>query len=261
MPRSSYRKRKRSSLSGTPYAKRMYRRSLAKTQQTAFRKSYAYRNQRTGGVLGIETKFWDTAKTAGALTATGNATGGNHDPSITECLNSVAQGNGAQQREGSVMSMKSIFVNGSIRWAALTNQNTAHNIGNVFVALVLDTQTNGSITVSENIYKNESGQGELAIAPLRNISNTDRYKVLRMKIIQAPVLPISYDGTNMEVQGGSVPFTLSYNLAGMKCKFKTDSTDGTVGTMRDNSLHIIAWTNNSSVAQTIYYNSRLRFVG
>jgi len=74
------------------------------------------KNVRTGGLLGIETKFYDTSRSAAALAAPTDASGGEIDPTGTDALNTVPQGDSASSRDGMKISMKSIQIEGRIQF-------------------------------------------------------------------------------------------------------------------------------------------------
>lgn len=131
----------------------------------------------------------------------------------------------------------------------------------IYVALVLDTQTNGAQLNSEDVFSNPGASIGLASSPLRNMSYTERFKVLKMKKIRVPVLSLTYDGTNIEQTGVNIPFSMFVKLGGLQTKFQSGTTTGYCGTIVDNSLHMIAFTNSNSIAVSINYNSRLRYIG
>jgi len=130
----------------------------------------------------------------------------------------------------------------------------------VYVALVLDTQTNGAQLNSEDVFSNPSANIATAAGPLRNMSYTERFKVLKKKKIRIPMLSLTYDGTNIEQSGVQVPFSMFVKLGGLQTKFQSGTTTGYVGTIVDNSLHVICYS-NSALPVTVSYNARLRYVG
>jgi len=133
----------------------------------------------------------------------------------------------------------------------------------IYIALVLDTQTNGAQLNSEDVFTNPNGTMISAASPLRNMSYTERFKVLKKKIIRFPQPSITYDGTNIEQSGFRIPFSFFVKLGGLQTKFQAGTTTGYCGTIVDNSLHLIAYSNNTgaSIIPLISYNARLRFVG
>lgn len=227
------------------------------------------KNLRTGGLLGMEVKYFDTSKSASALASTTDGSGGEHNPATILCLNGVPQGDTAQSRDGFKIAMKSLYVTGNINIPTQTLQSTADIIPNLFVALVLDTQTNGGTATgidSEAVFTNPSGNAYLGNNLLRNMSYTERFKVLKTfkwaAYNQAPGLVNDTGATGGLVQAGfNVPFELSVNLKGLQTKFQSGTTSGYVGTVVDNGLFLIAFCSSTSYVPTISYNARLRFVG
>lgn len=139
------------------------------------------------------------------------------------------------------------------------NQTAADAVPFLYIALVLDTQTNGAQLNSEDVYINPAASTATGSSPLRNMSYTERFKVLKVKKIRVPTLPITYDGTNIEQSGLLLPFSMYVKLGGLQTKFQSGTTTGYVGTIVDNSLHLIAFTNVDSATFPVgmFYNSRL----
>lgn len=221
-------------------------------------------NGSTGGYVGLEKKFFDTERSI-AITAPSDATGGEADPTTLLCLNCPAQGDGESQRDGRQINMTSIQVKGMVSIAAQADQTAGDVIPDIMIALVLDKQTNGAQLNSEDVYENPSGFATLASQPFRNLENTQRFRVLKTVHVTAAELagaiqPV-YDGTNIEQQGATVPFSMYVNLKGMKVNFLSGQTTSVIDAIADNSLHVIAYASNTSATPFLLYNSRLRFVG
>jgi len=130
----------------------------------------------------------------------------------------------------------------------------------IYIALVLDTQTNGAQLNSEDVFTNPAVTLGTNSCPLRNMSYTERFKVLKVKKVRIPMLSLTYDGTNIEQSGALVPVSMFVKLGGLQTKFQSGTTTGYCGTIVDNSLHVIAY-NNSALACNLAYNARLRYVG
>ncbi len=216
-------------------------------------------NYRQGGFLGQELKFYDTALIGSALTAPTDSSSGEHDPSATIVLNSVVQGDGESQRDGRRITMKSIFVRGQVIVPVQTNQTGSDPATTIFIALVLDTQTNGATIASENVFDNQSQDALLAASGMRNLQFSTRFRVLKSLRFTLQNPNLSWDGTNMEVQGIQRPFQLGANLGNLGVVY--NGTTESVANITDNSLHIIAYCNSTTLAPTINYNARLRFMG
>lgn len=229
--------------------------------RASFKKRSAARsiaNARIGGFLGIENKFYDTGVVAGALGAPTDASGGEFDPASVNCISAPAQGDGESNRDGKNIKILSCHVAGVIAMAKQADQTAADFIPTVMVALVLDTQTNGAQLASENVYTNPSGNAQTCTTPLRNLQYSKRFKVLASKILRLPQLQMTWDGTNVEQSGGSVPFRFDKRL---NLPVTFNGTTAGVASVVDNSLHIIAYAENTTAVPTIYYNARVRFVG
>lgn len=232
-------------------------------------RSVGIKNVRTGGLLGLEVKFLDAPRTLTAIASPADATGGEMDPSsvITGCLSAPAQGDGPSNRDGNRIAMKSIYITGLISIAgqsALAALN-AEVFPTVFLALVLDTQTNAAQLNSEDVFTNPNASGDTAAQPLRNMSFTNRFKVLKTLTIPGSrffaVASNNAAATTISTTGCHLPFSLSKNLGGLKVQFTTGSTTADVAGVIDNSLHLIAYCSSTASNPTIAYNSRLRFVG
>ncbi len=174
-------------------------------------------------------------------------------------LNTVTQGDGESQRDGRRLRMKSITVHGMFNTPAQTNSTTVDVAPTCFVALVLDTQANGAILASNNVFTNPGANGATAAAPFINLQFKERFKVLASKTVQFPQAEATYDGTNLEIGGQFKPWTLYKNLNNMPMTFS--GTTETITNITDNALHIVSWCNNTTAAPVITYHSRLRFTG
>lgn len=211
--------------------------------------------------MGIELKFYDTKLANAALTAPTDASGGEHNPSATISLNSVVQGDGESQRDGRRITMRSIYVEGTIIVAPQASLSTADSPATVFIALVLDTQCNGAILASEDVFTNKSGDAVLAAQPFRNLQFTKRFKILAIK-------RMTIANPNMTNDTGSTGGVISQGLRRPFKFFKKlsrtvtySATTETIANTTDNSLNIIAYCSNDQLAPKLYYNARLRFIG
>lgn len=216
-------------------------------------------NARTAGYLGIERKFFDTGLANANLTAPTGATGGEHNPSATVCLNAVAQSDGESDRDGRRMTMDSIQINGTIALPPGTNNTVLLKHPNVFVALVLDKQCNGALLNSEDVFKNPGSVADTATVPYRNLQYIDRFTILKSKVIRLDQQVVAYDGTNMEYSGAHTSFKMYVNLKGMKTTFK--DTSGVIANITDNSLNLVAFTSSADLSPELSYGARLRFRG
>jgi len=215
-------------------------------------------NPRTGGFMGVELKYKDTSLVSQALTAPTNGAGAECDPTPTLlCLNPIAQGTSAQERDGKQICIKSCFVSGVVDVPVLANQTAGSVSPMVYVALVLDKQTNAAQLNSEDVFTNPGASAVTAANPLRNLEYTSRFQVLDSVLLEPPQRNISYDGTNIESLGTRIPFKLS-SSADIVTNYIASTA--AIASIQDTSLHVIAYT-SSATGATISYNSRVRFVG
>ena len=129
----------------------------ASVRRTARRRSVS-----THGFLGIERKFYDTSlpiDDAGApqptqLKAPTGAAGGEYDPSTTSMISTPAQGDSEQNRDGKRINILSLEIEGVITTQAKEGQAAPPGDSSVFIAIVLDKQTNGAQMNSEDCFLN-----------------------------------------------------------------------------------------------------------
>ncbi len=243
------------------YARRAFPGRRARSSRYAFRRAVATINRSARGFTGIEVKFYDQGLVAASLTTNTAAAGGEHDPSATLMLNTVTQGDGESQRDGRRITMKSIFVTGLIDVARASGDSVASAATAIFIALVMDTQTNGATLASENVFLNPAGNAILGAQPLRNLQFTKRFRILATRKF---ILGNQSMTNDTGATGGVI-------ASGMQRRFQMFSklntvvnytgTTETVANIADNSLHIIAWCSSLDLVPKISYTSRLRFVG
>lgn len=231
-------------------------------------RSIALRNIRTGGLLGVETKFLDIPITATAIVSNATCASGEIQPTsiVTGCLSAPAQGDGAQNREGKKIVIKSLLLQGTVTLTAqdaLATLNT-EQFPTIFLAVVQDKQTNGVTVNSEDVFTNISAAAASCVTPFRNMSNTSRFNVLATKTIPAraffTVASNNASATTISTAAVVVPFKLSSTMR-MPVNFAISSTTADVANVIDNSLHLIAFTSSAAMAPVITAGCRIRFVG
>lgn len=221
-------------------------------------------NVRTGGLLGIEKKFYDTFKAATAFASTSDWTGCEFDPAATiSCLNAVTQGDGPTQRDGSSITMKSIFIQGACVRAAQEASVDPLIYDGVRIALVLDTQCRGAELNAEDVYGTALATALGAVsAPQRNMSYSTRFKVLREIFVSLNTDNISVTAANtFNCNGIMKRFQIKYVFpgGGLKVRYLVGGTTESIANITDNALFLIA--NSVSATCSGAYASRLRFVG
>lgn len=219
-------------------------------------------NIATMGLLGIERKFYDTALTSTALTAPTDATGGEFDPSATSMISTPAVGDDATNRDGKKINILSVQINGLVHNTAAEDVVTPIGNTRVFVALVLDTQSNAAQMNSEDCFKNTGASATLATSPIRNLLFANRFRVLKEQVFDlTPITLAQYAINAMSYNARSAKFNWFLKFpGGLPVNFNAGTT-ASIANVIDNSLHIIAYTNNTVTTPQIAYNARIRFVG
>lgn len=233
-------------------------------------RSLALRNMRTGGLLGIERKFFNAAIPATGLVSPADCSGGEIQPDTgcTGCLSAPAQGDGPENRDGKQIALLSINFQGVVYLTGLSGQTSVSSVAfpDVYLALVLSTQTNGTTIVSEDVFVNVTGESVCAGMPFMNMSNTSRFRLL--KVLRIPgsrfagmVAANNAVGTTISVSSVQIPVRLYASLKGIKVNFTTGGTTADVANVVDNSIHLIGYTSSGSMAPYIAGASRMRFIG
>lgn len=238
---------------------------VAKRYKTAPRKAQRSRrplNMRTGGWIGLERKFLDTGVNNTTLVTNASAASCEYDPTTMRCLNAPLLGDGQSNREGRQIALDSITIKGTV---SMTGEaSLTYTVAPIItVMLVLDTQTNGAQLNSEDVIDVPLGSTVNGGRPFQNLQYEQRFKILKSVTIRTGVMPQVYNTASASIwnPGQHIPFTLTKSLKGLKTNFTLTGTDGTIATIADNSLHLIATTSSDQNTPKLYYNSRLRFFG
>lgn len=220
-------------------------------------------NVQTAGFLGIEHKFLETALIAQAITSPVDASGGEVDPSATSMISTPAQGDGEEQRDGKRIIIDSADIRMRLNLPA-SNAGFASpsNPVKVFVALVLDTQSNGAQMNSEDCFKNDSGDAQLAACPMRNLLFGSRFRVLRQGVFDLTPVTLSHIAVNLFSHNGRsvIKYWHVKFPGGLPVNFNAGTT-ASIANVVDNSLHMIAYSTTTTGTPTISYNARIRFRG
>ncbi len=211
--------------------------------------------------MGIEVKFYDQKLIGAAITAPSDATGGEQDPSATLLMNTVVQGDGESQRDGRKITMRSIYIEGAVTIPVQTGQSAADAATTVFIALVMDKQTNGATINSEDVYVNPGANAATAPYPLRNLENTKRFRILatRKMSFATPQMTNDTGATGGVIVGSSQQRFKIFKRLSAQVNYK--GTTETVANITDVSLHLIAFASSVELVPSLSYISRLRFVG
>lgn len=259
--------------SGSKAAKLRSQTSSLKAAKMAAVRTLA--NATSAGFLGIEKKFLDMARTEVAISAAAALTSGEVDPSATsgpgggsggciDCLSCPAQGDSEQQRDGKRFVIDSLILKGYVRFYPTATTAVLDPV-KVFVAVVLDTQTNGAQMSSEDCFKNFLASEETAICPMKNLLSGNRFRILKSQTYDLTPQGVYAAGANFASNSVRRDFDWYFPFkGGLRVSLKDgDSNSGqnaTVANVVDNSLHVIAFATEASKAY-ISYNARIRFQG
>lgn len=224
-------------------------------------------NTRTGGLLGIEKKYYDTFLNTTLVPSSVDWTGGEFNPAAPDCLNAVTQGDGPTQRDGNSITMKSIHIQGWARLTAMEAQPDPTVSVAMRFALVLDTQCRGTEINAEDVYGTPGDSAMQAVfGPLRNMSYSTRFKVLKQKLVILNQQTMTTPGQVNLFDRASLwkPWKMDYIFpsGGLKVRYLTGGTTEVVANITDNALFMIALATSAAAStQEAAYTSRLRFVG
>lgn len=226
-------------------------------------------NWRTGGFLGIELKFLDTAWNGVTINTSTDGAGLELQPSTPASINCIsvpAQGDGENERDGRKYTLKSAWVSGVVNFTADSSTHNAE-LTACFFAMVLDTQANGATINSEDVYINPGTNGQALIPqPLRNLQNSKRFKILATQqvspagnTLQGVIENVGGVGVTADtVPSQQMPVSLNW-----KGNLVCDSigTTATVSSASDNAIHVIACCGTTSYSPQFIGKGRVRFVG
>lgn len=215
-------------------------------------------NARSGGLLGMELKFLDESGTKNIpCPAGGDYAGAELDPAAN-CIGCPAQGDGASNRDGRSYVVKSIDIQGSITIPVVANATAGQLIPDFYFALVQDTQSNGAQLNAEDVFINPGLYTNAQTMPLRDMSYITRFKVLDTFRATGQSQPAGFDGTNIEYSGQTIPMKLSWRGA---VKVNCSGTTADVAQVQDHSFHLIGVCSTATLAPTLNYSARTRFIG
>lgn len=220
------------------------------------RKAYVARTP--GGNVVAENHYFDTERTSTSIYQSPSTWNGSEmDPNTTAmlCLGAPVIGDDISNRTGRKIFVKKIRISGVLTVpfaSAETNQKEAANIR---IVCYQDQQTNftqatGNLVLAQGASSNAIHYG-------MSVANFGRFKILKDKrfVIQPP----DYSG-----------LAGAYVAAGRQVNFKMNikvnqwvnfnaTNGGTVADIVDNSFHILALSNVTTMAVNIAYKSRMVF--
>lgn len=221
----------------------------------------AVKRKRSAAQLSVELKFLDNSLANQALVAATTWAGAELDPATTLCLTAPAQGDTASSRDGKQIIGKSVHVTGQVYMLPAELENTPPIATHVFLALVLDKQTNNAQLNSEDVFTNVAADASLNTKSIRNLNFAKRFKVLKTQEFVFDNTAVSHFAVDSFSRSGrSQTFDWFIPLNDLKINFNSTTT-GVIGNVLDNSIHVIGIANSTLLAPTVSYNSRFRFIG
>jgi len=222
-------------------------------------------NAATAGFLGIEKKFLDTARDVSAITAATDLSGGSQDPSgtgCTGCLSCPAQGDTEQSRDGKRIVIDGLILKGFVINPATSDASPATDTqvaAKVFVAVVLDTQTNGATIASEQVFKSLGASLPFNACPTKNLLFGNRYRILKSQVFDLTPIGTVQTGTTYVYNSIRRDFDWFIPFKGGLPVNLNAGTTANVANVIDNSLHVVAFA--TTTLCTMGYNARIRFQG
>lgn len=251
-----YKRKAREEARVVPYKKPRITK-MVRPMASGGRDAYVYGNRSTRGFLGLEQKFMDLGIPATVISTT--LAGAELDPATVPyqvyCLNGITQGDGENDRDGRKVVTKSVMVKGTVDLPGADNINNGDTT--VFIALVLDKQTNGAQLNAEDVFTT-SAAGGLSSQPFRNLQYVQRFDVLASTTLCLENSGMAYNGSALIPVSTRKTFEF-YRKLDLPVMYS--GTGGSVSSIVDNSLHLIAVCDNAAAVPQIVYGSRVRFVG
>lgn len=200
----------------------------------------------------LEMKFLDLNFGTGGL-----GTGWNpRNPTATDCLNGVAQGDGESQRDGRHYDIYSLHINANFDVQSEEDAGGPREDFMVRLLIVLDTQTNGAELAGGDVMENG---GPHILNGHKDLRHDDRFEILYDRTVVLHTRNTEGGSAN-EYSNGHLYFPFKIGLdfdipIPVYCK----GTGAGVENIVDNSLHMITSATSGDVR--LAYTSRIRFRG
>lgn len=208
----------------------------------------------------VEMKFYDTAYATVGIPSPSDASGGMADPSATSMLSTVAVGDTRTNRDGGQIWIHGVEIRGTVVKNSSEGAVDPPDGTSVYVALVLDKQTNGAQMSSENCFSNLQGTAATATSVMRNLDFRNRFIVLKQQWFDCSVKTLASVALNTFAAAGLTHEFQWYLRFKKPIKVNFNSVTPTVATIAsvvDNCLHCIAYANTGG--HSLGYNARIRF--
>lgn len=228
------------------------------TKKPKTRKGFQSVARTRGAQVQGEMKYFDTEKSISAIVETNDWTGTEQDPTTFNTLFVPVVGAGINQRIGKSAKILKLKMRFLVDAPQQTNQTLTDPAADIRLIVYLDKQTNAAQAQGEQVMTGGVSDGT-GILSFQNIDNFGRFQVLMDKSITLQNPNVSWDGTNIEQQGVAKMFKWSKNFKKPIVVRFNATNGGTVADIVDNSLHVIALTDNDDLAPRLSYYSRVCF--
>lgn len=223
-----------------------------------------------GGAVQGEMKYFDTELGLTALPASTNWTGTEFDPSTTQEAAPVAtplnlfcprSGNGVNQRIGKQVKLFGLKIRGIVNCVAQALQVAGDQAMTCRIALVQDMQTNIVQAQGEEIFTAPTtADAHVAINTFQQINQFGRFRVLKdFKITLMNPSLVSPAVASALQSGLMKTWKINHRFKEPLVIRFNNTNGGTVADIIDHSFHIIANTNNITLAPNLSYVCRANF--
>lgn len=215
---------------------------------------------RTRGVYAAgEMKYFDTEKGLTSVASQANWTGTEQDPTTFNTLFVPVKGSGINERIGRKVNVMKIRIKGTVVVAPQADQTSGDGRSVIRLALVEDTQTNGTQMQGEDVMDGNTSTTATAVNAFQSLDNLGRFRVLKDKTIVMQNPNFGYDGTNLEQQGLARTFKMNIILKKPITVSFNEVNGGTIADIVDNSWHMIANCDNASLVPQLTYVARVYY--
>lgn len=271
---TSKRKRGRGSYWGYSGARRGYTKRRMLT--TARGRALTARRRGQYGRFGGENKYvdgyfdvTDIAEFSSSADSTWAATEMNPRQATAAygCMPLPRQGTNYADRDGRKIFLTTLRIKGYIRWEPQDSIAIVQDAKPVRVIIVKDTKTNGAALDGENVIGAGLGSDGLntlsgnggTINMLSNPDGWSRYKIVYDRTFKGPARGAWGDNTNAgNILGRTIPFKIKIKC---NCYVNFSGTTGAVGSVVDNSYHMLVGTTTSNSNKQMCYYARQGFRG
>lgn len=192
-------------------------------------------------------------------------------PTAIGCMPMPSLGDAYHNRDGRKIFVDNIKIRGTITFQSVTDMASSIDKGYVRLVLYQDTKTNGAQSQGESVLGvgfdqagNASSTANAAINALTNPNGWSRYKILQSKMYSPPraesystcVDVTAANAIYGENNGIQVPFKFTIRP---RCYVNFSGTDGLVGSVIDNSWHLIGMQSSTGGSSVISYVVRTSF--